>query len=208
VIAAGLPVAIAGAAAVAGGDVQLIGKVGEGPDGDSVLLAVAAAGIGHVAVLRDVEAVTIALDEASADLGDTPIDEIAGLDGSADGSRDEAPAGPVTGPALDAGDLALALRYLPDYRVVVIAQELDAAAVAAVVEAARWAGAALVVATPGAGATAGLPDDTTVLEAPEHAEGAFAALVGRYAVALDQGKQPAAAFAGASSGSGWAPVAD
>jgi hypothetical protein len=208
VTAAGLPVAIAGAAATAGGDVQLIGKVGEGPDGDAVLLAVAAAGIGHVAVLRDIEAVTIAADEAPDALSDAPIEEIAGLDGSADGSADATPATLAPGPALDAGDLALALRYLPDYRVVVIAQELDAAALAAVVEAARWAGAALVVATPGAGATADLPEDATVLEAPEDDDGAFAALVGRYAVALDGGKQPAAAFAGASSGSGWSPVAD
>jgi hypothetical protein len=208
VTAAGLPVAIAGAAAAAGGDVQLIGKVGEGSDGDAVLLAVAAAGIGHVAVLRDVEAVTIAADKAPAELSDAPIDEIAGLDGSADAIGDEAPARSAPGPALDAGDLALALRYLPDYRVVVIAQELDAAALAAVVEAARWAGAALVVATPGAGATSALPDDTTVLEAPADAEGAFAQMVGRYAVALDGGAQPAAAFAGASSGAGWSAVAD
>jgi hypothetical protein len=208
VIAAGLPVAIAGAAAAGGGEVQLIGKVGEGPDGDAVLLAVAAAGIGHVAVLRDVEAVIVVTDEAPDELSDAPIDEIAGLDGSADGADSRPPTRPAAGPVLDAGDLALALRYLPDYRVVVIAQELDAAALAAVVEAARWAGAALVVATPGAGATADLPDDATVLEAPADDEGAFAALVGRYAVALDGGKQPAAAFAGASSGSGWSPVAD
>ncbi len=208
VTAAGLPVAIAGAAAAAGGDVQLIGKVGEGPDGDAVLLAVAAAGIGHVAVLRDVEAVIVAADATPEELSDAPIDEIAGLDGSADGTGDEPPGRGAPGPALDAGDLALALRYLPDYRVVVIAQELDAPALAAVVEAARWAGAALVVATPNAGTTTALPDDATVLEAPEDDEGAFAALVGRYAVALDGGKQPAAAFAGASSGSGWSPVAD
>ena len=208
VTAAGLPVAIAGAAAAAGGDVQLIGKVGEGADGDAVLLAVAAAGIGHVAVLRDIEAVIVAADPAPEELGDAPIDEIAGLDGSADGTPDEPASRSAHGPALDAGDLALALRYLPDYRVVVIAQELDGAALAAVVEAARWAGAALVVATPGARVTADLPDDATVLEAPQDDEGAFAALVGRYAVALDGGKQPAAAFDGASSGSGWAPVAD
>ena len=208
VTAAGLPVAIAGAAAAAGGDVQLIGKVGEGPDGDAVLLAVAAAGIRHVAVLRDVEAVIVAADATPEELSDAPIDEIAGLDGSADGTGAKPPTRPAPGPALDAGDLALALRYLPDYRVVVIAQELDAPALAAVVEAARWAGAALVVATPNAGTTTALPDDATVLEAPEDDEGAFAALVGRYAVALDGGKQPAAAFAGASSGSGWSPVAD
>jgi hypothetical protein len=208
VSAAGLAVAIAGAAAAAGGDAQLIGKVGEGPDGDAVLLAVAAAGIGHVAVLRDVQAVAIATDEAAAELSDAPIDQIAGLDASVDGAGDAAPSSTPPGPVLDAGDLTLALRYLPDYRVVVIAQELDDAALAAVVEAARWAGAALVVATPGAGATPDLPADATVLEAPEDAEDAFAELVGRYAVALDHGAQPAAAFAGASSGSGWSAVAD
>ena len=207
VVAAGLPVAIAAAAAATGGSVQLIGKVGEGAAGDAVLLTLAAAGIGHVAVLRDAEAIPVAVDVAPTELSDAPIDEIAGLDGSSDPDED-APTRNAGGPVLDAADLELALRYLPDYRVVVIAQALDPAAVAAVVEAARWAGAALVVATPRGGEPPILPDDATVLEAPDDAEGAFATLVGRYAAALDGGAQPAEAFAGASSGTGWAAVAD
>ena len=210
VVAAGLPVAIAAAAAAAaGGSVQLIGKVGEGAAGDAVLLALAAAGIGHVAVLRDAEGIPMAAVEAPAELSDAPIDEIAGLHGSSADLDENEPTRNAGGPILDAADLELALRYLPDYRVVVIAQALDAAAVTAVVEAARWAGAALVVATPSAGETPDLPDDATVLEAPtDDAEGAFATLVGRYAAALDGGAQPAEAFAGASSGTGWSSVAD
>ena len=209
-VADGLPAAIARAAAEAGGDVQLIGKVGEGAAGDAVLLAVAADGVGHVAVLRDVEAVIVEPDETAPELGDAPIDTAAGLDGSMDDVEPttERPSVPA-GPALDAADLTLALQYLPDYRVVVIAEELDAAAVAAVVGAARWAGAALVVATPGASSVPELPEDATVLQAPaQDAEGAFAMLVGRYAAALDGGREPADAFAGASSGTGWSAVAD
>ncbi|HEV7809953.1 MAG TPA: hypothetical protein VGO64_05085, partial [Candidatus Limnocylindrales bacterium] len=107
-------------------------------------------------------------------------------------------------PALDAGDLSLALRYLPDYRVVVIATPLEASAEAAAVEAARWAGASIIVVSANAGqAPIGLPDDATVFEAPPHDEdAAFAAMVGRYAAALDAGLVPADAFANASVGAG------
>ena len=87
-------------------------------------------------MLRDAGATTMVSDDAAADIGDEPLDVIAGLDGSADDGQE--PGAPAQGPAappLDAADLELALRYLPDYRVVVIAQALDTAAVAAVVEA-------------------------------------------------------------------------
>ena len=210
VAADGLPAAIARAAAEAGADVQIIGKVGEGAAGDAVLLAVAADGIGHVAVLRDATITTVEDEDPTPAVDDVPIDTAAGLDGSMDKPEAASSSAPLTpAPALDAADLTLALQYLPDYRVVVIAQELDAAAVAAVVGAARWAGAALIVATPGASSTPDLPADATVLRAPaEDAEGAFAMLVGRYAAALDGGREPADAFAAASSGTGWSAVAD
>ena len=119
-----------------------------------------------------------------------------------------AAADPPMGAPLEAADLELALRYLPDYRVVVLAQSLDEAALAAARDAARWAGAQVIeVMAPGGEGTA--LDDATVLEAPaEDAEGAFASLVGRYAAALDAGTPPADAFAAASAGVGWAPVSD
>ncbi len=208
IAAAGLPVAIARAAAAAGADVQVIGKVGEGADGDAVLLSLATLGVGHVALLRDPAPASIETDGTGVD-PDLPIDELAGLDdGAADLIEPDAAASP--GPGLESADLALALQYLPDYRVVVVAQPLDAAALAAAAEAAGWSGARLVVVTADERSpVATLPDDATILEAPaDDAEGAFASLVGRYAAALDAGSSPADAFAAASGATGWAAVAD
>src|SRR5450756_2135177 len=51
--AGGLAAGIARAAAAAGAEVQLIGKVGDDPAGDAVLLALARGGVGHIALLRD-----------------------------------------------------------------------------------------------------------------------------------------------------------
>ena len=195
----GIAVAVARSAAEAEAPVQLIGKVGEGSDGDAVLLDVADAHIGHVAVLRDVETVIV---EANDEDREAPLDRLAGLAIDNPGVDDDRRAA-VFGPGLDAGDLELALRYLPDYAVVVIAQPLDPAGVAAVVDAARWAGAKLVSTF----ALEGLPDDATVFEAPdENPQGAFATVVGRYAAALDRGVDPREAFDEAAAGLGWSPV--
>jgi hypothetical protein len=223
VVAAGLPAAVARWAAFAGASVQVVGKVGEGAEGDAILLSVAATGVGHVAVLRDLAPAPILVGDPEAE-PERPIDEVAdraGLDADADAGRGTTetsgdgtwPA--TTGPTLDAADLQLALQYLPDYRVVVIAQPLDEPAFRAVVDAATWSAARLIVVTWGGGGSAGtsapgqLPEDATVLEAPgEDAEGAFASLVGRYAAALDGGATPAEAFAAASADVGWSAVAD
>src|SRR3954449_9138243 len=138
--AAGLAVAIGRAGVAAGASVQLIGKVGEGPDGDAILLDIASAGIGHVAVLRDLEPVAVVDLDAAREPG--PSIEAADLADIDDHEGDrETPT--ASGPGLDAGDLELALRYLPEYAVVVIAQALDAPALEAVVAAAGWAGARL-----------------------------------------------------------------
>lgn len=100
-----------------------------------------------------------------------------------------------SGPPIIGADVELALRYLPGYRVIVAADELDATAVAAASDAASWAGASLVVVGESPG-TASLPEAATILR-PSEAEpdGAFASLVGRYAAALDQGIAPEQAFA-------------
>jgi hypothetical protein len=91
--------------------------------------------------------------------------------------------------------------------VVVVAQPLSAEALGAVVAAARWAEARLVVVTWATDPPAAAPDDATVLEAPsEDAEGAFATMVGSYAAALDRGVAAREAFAAASDGVGWTTV--
>jgi hypothetical protein len=203
IVAAGVAAAVGRVAAAAGADVQLVGKVGEGPTGDAVLLSLAQAGIGHAAVLRDALAAAgaIAPDASDAEAVLDPIDGDEPLVAPADATPGSRP--------LDAGDLQLALRYLPDYRVVVVADLFDEAALGTIVAAARWAGAQLIVVVPAGSTGSGVPDDATVLEAPAaDADGAFAAVVGAYAAALDRGATPADAFATASVGSGWSAVID
>ena len=200
--AGGLAVGVAAGAAAAGGDVQLVGKSGEDQAGEAALLVLAKRGVGHVAVLRDAGRATPELaDPAAADLA--PFDE-----------PDVAPSSPDTaaeppGPALDPADIELALRYLPDYRVVVVADALSSAALEVVLAASRWSGAALVILLPTGAETPTLTSEATVIEAPEvDPDDAFASVVGAYAAALDRGEEPAEAFATASSAGGWAAVTD
>ncbi len=168
------------AAAAAGREVQLVGRVGDDPVADGLLLSLAAGGVGHVALLRDPARRT--------PLVPGPWDEDA-----APAHGDDEPPPPVAEltaiPSLDAGDVDLGLRYLTDYAVVVLAEhaEPDVAAVAAA--AASWNGAQLVVVVePGTEPPAGLPPDAIVFEAPaDDPDGDFAALVGRFAAALDDG---------------------
>ena len=206
IAAVGVAVTVGRVAAAAGAEVQLVGKVGEGPVGDAVLLSLARDLVGHAAVLRDATTPTpLASDEMDHEAVLDPID------GDATGDEPSAASPPSAdvGPALENGDLQLALRYLPDYRVVVVADALDETALSTVVAAGRWAGAQLIVVVAAGSRASGLPDDATVLEAPAlDADGAFAAVVGAYAAALDRGASPAEAFALAKAESGWAPVAD
>ncbi len=106
IVAAGIAASVGRVAAAAGADVQLVGKVGEGAAGDAVLLSLAQARVSHVAVLRDASAATQVAQGA-------PDPETA-----LDRSEDEAPSersavaqmDAIAGPALDSGDLQLALR--------------------------------------------------------------------------------------------------
>lgn len=204
--AVGLAVDVARAAVGAGAVVQVVGRVGDDPTGDAVLLDMAASGIGHVAVLRAAGQPTPVRPELASDderaLGAALDDELA------EASPPEARA-PDDGLTIDAGDLDLALRYLPDYRVLVVAADLDRAAWSTVVAAASWSGAHLVALIAPEGEAPDLPGDATILErAGDDADGTFAALVGRYVAALDAGEEPRVAFAQAARGAGWANVVD
>jgi hypothetical protein len=111
------------------------------------------------------------------------------------------PAGAVE---LDANDLELGLRYLPECDVMVVAEPLADDALAVVIGAARYHAAQLVVLV---GADdeppAAVPEDATVLRAPAEQEPAFAAVVGRYAAGLAAGHLAEAAWRSALVGSGW-----
>ena len=150
-----LAMVIAERATKTGAWVQVIGIVPDGVDGDRRLVDLAAAGIGHAAVLR------------------TAVR------------------------SLEAADVELALRYLPDIGVVV-ATDATPALIPALLDGAGYAGAALLLIVD-AEATldpASLPSTAIVLQAPAHdPDATFAGFVGAFAARLDGGAVPADAWA-------------
>ena len=178
---AGLAARIALAAAAAGSPVELVGTIGDDADGDAVALALGRAGVGHAALLRD-------------PAGSTAHAGAAG------------PAGRP--PRLEPQDVDLGLRYLADYRVLVLAEPLPPPAEAVALEAARYQGAAVIAVVPqGAPVSRTLREAGTVLEAPTDGGPAFAELVARYAAGLDSGQEPRAAFEAARLATGFEPGA-
>lgn len=98
---------------------------------------------------------------------------------------------------IERADIELALRYLPDVRVVV-ATDLEAECLPAVSDGAAYAGATLVIVTS-ASATGldqvGIPESAIVLQAPAtDPEGTFAGFVAAFAARLDAGDVPADAW--------------
>ena len=112
-------------------------------------------------------------------------------------------------PQLDAADIELALRYLTECRVLVIADPLGDAALATAIDGARYHGAELVVAATQARLPDddGMPEHSTVLDAPDEDDGAFAGLVGRYAAQLEAGRESADAWRDALDATGWEATA-
>jgi len=209
--AEGTAPAIAAAAAADGAVVEIVTKIGDDGAGEELLLALARAGVGHLAVLRDPAGPTsLALDD------DEPPDEdlelVPALLAEAEaarrptaGSRSVVRSAPILEPA----DLGLALGYLRDYGVLVAVEPFTEGGAAVIAEAASFVDAGLVVIAP-----SGLPVPAayaaaTIIEAPgDDPEGAFAVLVGRYAAALDRGIAPAEAFHAVTAEGGWSVAAD
>ena len=111
-------------------------------------------------------------------------------------------------PALDAGDIELGLRYLTEFRVVVVADELGETALRVAADAAGWNNGTLLAVVPhGRPEPAGMPPDAIVLGAPaDDVDGVFDRLVGQLAAAIDAGADPRAAFREAVAGAGWEPA--
>lgn len=185
------PAALAAMAAVsAGARVELVGRAGEDEAGDAVMLALARAGVGHAAVLRDADAHTPIV----ADVVDLKPDDPA----------DATLAAPTL--PLDRADVELGLRYLTEFRVVVVAEPLPADVVTAAADAATFANATLVMVSDG-DATA--PDGAIVLEAPaSDPDGAFGTFLGTFATALERGLDPRDALAQVAASLGWERPAD
>jgi hypothetical protein len=195
----GLAPEIAAAAAAAGARVELISKAGDDPAGDAVLIALARAGVGHVATLRDPARLTPV--RPSPNEPTDPADPV--LDDAVEGAGGEPHAEPLatppasavdSDPALDAADVALALQYLTEFEVLVVVHaspELLAEAISA----ARYSGARLVVVVPQeSDVPSGVPADALVVAAAaDDAEG-VGPRIGRYAAALSRGDDAAAAY--------------
>ena len=211
---AGRAARIALAARAAGAAVELVGAVGDDPDGDQVIVRLGRAGIGHAAVLRDPAARTPIGEGGAEAAGDTPVAEPSG----------------APRPRLEPADISLGLSYVTECRVLVIAEPLPAEALAVAAEAAAYHGAAIVaIVKEGSRAADGLPADATLLEAPSEEPSdapsvleatdddqaaadavarseTFDRLVAQYAVALDRGEDPGRAFHAASGAAGWEAV--
>jgi hypothetical protein len=205
--AVGAAFRIAAAAAADGAAVEIVTKVGEDGAGEELLLALARAGVGHLAVLRDPTRPTpLATDDAEPPDDDGDLVPALLAEAEAAAGRPVHGSPPELGTAwiFEPADLALGLRYLRDYGVVVAVEPLPDGGAAVIAEAASFADAALVVvAQPGVAAS---PADgaATLIEAPtDDPDGAFAGLVGRYAAALDRGIAPTEAFRAATSEGGW-----
>jgi hypothetical protein len=183
----GLAGHVALAAAVAGSPVELIAKVGDDPAGDALLLALARAGVGHVAVLRDPVHPT-AWRREPEDVPVDVVDRAASVEWTVE---------PALAPALEVADVALALRYLTEFRVVVAIHPSSAVATEAAA-AADWAAAHLVVVTrPDEAAPTGIPTGSLMLEVTDDPaeDSAIGSRLGAYAAAVDGGAEPSAAFA-------------
>lgn len=178
--AAGLATEVALAAAGAGARVELVGKVGDDPEGDGLVVELEREGIGHAALQRDPATRT---------------------------PRQRTPAAP----GLDRADIELALRYLPEARVIVQVDRLDPSVAEVLVEAAGFAGAHLVLVEESRAGTSGSEALAargllTRLRPPIRDEGPFARFLGRYAAALDRDQAPAEAFRAAVTDAGWEPI--
>ena len=185
------------AAAGAGRAVQLVGRIGDDPTADGLLIDLARGHVGHVAVLRDPAQATPLAPATTVDDDPSDVD-------SGEASADR-PGSPAPGFALDAADVELGLRYLTDFGVVVVAEPAGTAVLAVAAEAARWNDAVLILVVGQETVMPdGLPAGAIVFEAPsDDPDGAFAGLVGHFAAAIDDGADPGAAFRGALADDGW-----
>lgn len=190
---------VALAAAARGSAVELVGRTGDDAAGDALVLALGGAKVGHAALLRDPARPTPIIEPVTSDDTDGSVSLFA------DPGAVSVAMTSAAGPRLEPADVSLGLRYLTTFSVLVVTDDVPAAVLPVAVEAASFAGARLVVLLPASGGTPpSLPEDATVLSAPDVADdGEFGAFIGGYAAALDRGLEPAEAFRVAMGAAGW-----
>ena len=204
--AGGLAVDIAAAAVARGATVELVGKVGEDGAGDAVVVALGRMGVGHAALLRDPAHSTPVLTVAAPAVPAASDVDGPEIEADAAPTRRILPEDPADRPGLDAADVELGLRYLPQAGVIVVADPLPEAATATVVDGAAFGSARLVLLVPEGAVVPSVPAGATVLGAPADDDGSFGWLVGAFAAALDSGSEPATAFDEAVRSAGWEPA--
>jgi hypothetical protein len=171
------------------------------------MVALTRGDVGHAALLRDAAHPTAV--QAPVDQGfEAEIDDAFAAE---DAGGSPAPEAAPDGLPLEAADIELALRYLTEFQVLVIASPLDSGSLYSALDAAGFAGAHVIrldASRDGGGdATSAEPPpegvEVTAFEAPQHDEPAFAAMVGRYAAGLDAGRTAGEAFADATRCTHW-----
>jgi hypothetical protein len=191
--AAGLAVGVALAARQAGAQVELVGKVGDDPAGDALVVELEREGIGHAALLRDPASTTprraapsLALSREDVDLALRYLTEARVIV-------------TVGVPRPDVAEaVAEAARYASAHLVLI--DEGDGGAGIDTGHVARSDASSL-------GAATTLDAATTRLRAPARDDGAFAQTVGEFAAAIDRGDDPPTAFRRALDDVGWQPTA-
>ncbi len=202
ILPAGRSVGVAQAVHQAGGEVQLVGKVGEDLAGDAIVLELGRRGIGHAALARAGSGLTPKGTIAPTDVDAEPDPRAPGAD---DGATDEEPAGQPALPEglpLDAADLKVALGYLPDIGAIVVATPLADDAAKVVAEAAAYHDAPLVSVVEPSGRTPPAFANAIVLEASA-SEQSFDRLVGAFAVRLASGANASDALREVAAEAGW-----
>jgi hypothetical protein len=200
-VADGTAVRIARAAVALGARVELVGKAGEDAAGDEMLLALSREGIGHAALLRDPARVTPAADD-----GGPADEEVIGVSGGSVASAEAVDVGdPDPRPVLEAADVELALRYLTEFTVVVVADPVAPDVLRVAASASAWVGGSFIVLVDGGtGVPEGLPPDALVLAATAADRvGPLPVLVGTIAAHVDAGTSPVDAFRRAVEEVGW-----
>jgi ribokinase len=191
---------VAIAAATAGAQVEIVGRVGDDPTGDELLIGLARAAVGHAAVLRDPARPTPLVHGAVE-----PMDEDPFNDPSGEPPGDAADAVP-TDLQLDAADAALGLRYLTGFDVLVATDDVPEVVLPVCLSAADFAGSHLVVLVRPGGQVPELPSRAIALGAPAADDGAFGRMVGRLCAELDRGIAPSDALRNAVADGGWETV--
>jgi hypothetical protein len=179
----GFAALLASEAAASGSKVEIVTRLGDDAAGDAVLLALAQAGVGHVATFRDA-----GLSTPLASLDDP--EKVGGeVEPRSPDRSDPSPSN------LDDDDLALALRYLSDFRVLVLVHPPGGDLVREARTAAAWAGAHLVLVTAPDEDLGGIDADGGLVLSADAGGVGTATLLGRYAAAIDSGEALDRAYA-------------